>query len=46
LPHFTISAFAMPAATLQSYIDAGNTSGLAAVFAGDDTFRAASSTTC
>jgi Ca2+-binding RTX toxin-like protein len=36
--HFTMSGLAMPAATLQGYIDAGDTAGfLAAVFAGNDT---------
>jgi Ca2+-binding RTX toxin-like protein len=35
--HFIIDEFAMPAATFQSYVDAGNTAGfLADVFDGDD----------
>ncbi len=36
--HFTMSGLALPAATFQAYVDAGDTAGfLAAVFAGGDT---------
>src|SRR5262245_44024302 len=37
LAHFIMEGFAMPAATFQAYVDAGNTAGfLGAVFAGND----------